>query len=451
MRTISRATYQVAAVVLGGLVGAVAVVTVAHGMSGGDGGRTRSHRPLEPGQVTASCSITVASSHDIRTQQGQIPYVAPWSMAASGERHLLAGGPAFIWARDARAMDLPLDSTGVIGVVVDGKGVATIVGNPIPDRHSLHPRVAPRPEGGWYVLFVASDSADDIRPVPREVTLWLGVYDRQWESLEEIGAAYTHLLRPEQSSELVLRPDGELGFAYGYMHARGSGVVLLRRTRDGWSPDTLHLDRFVHHVELRAVPGGSWTVAYRPNGVPEVAATSFVRLVSYDSAWGEPVAAISDEIAMPDMLRVHALDRSLVALWAVNTGDPAMYGVRWGLVDPPDPGGRGAAESTDRREILEGGAGSLLSPHSFDYVAVPVDPSRLLVVTRGSTPRRGVVIDLLTRRGAERLLELPLDNVVGPAAALAGDGSILLITTTEATEPGMHPVMMTATRLRLRC
>jgi hypothetical protein len=451
MRKIPRTAYRFAATVLGVVLGGASVVAAAFGMSGSDGSRMDLHNPGAVAHAPPSCSLSVAGLREIRTAEGDIPYVAPWSIAASEGRHFLAGGPAFLWSGDARAMDPPIDSTGLVGVVIDEDGTAAVVRNPLPGRHALHPRVATRPAGGWYVLLVASDSADDLGPVAREVTLWLGVYDRRWESLEEIGSAHTHLLRPEQSSELVLRSDGELGFAYGYMHAKGNGVVMLRRTREGWSSDTLHLDRFIHHVELRGGPNGAWTIAYRPDRIAAVAGSSFVRLVSYDSTWHEPVVAISDSLAIPDMLRVYALDGEVVALWAVNTGDSALYGIRWGFVDRAAQRDRGGGALAGHRGVLDGGAGSLLSRNSFDFVAVPVDSGRLLVLTRGSTPRRGVVVDLLTRRGAERLLEIPVENVVGPAAVLTGAGSILMIMTTEAADPGMHPVMMNAISLRLRC
>jgi hypothetical protein len=388
--------------------------------------------------TTQRCTVVVEDEKDVVLAGGSVPYVAPWSMAASNGRFLLAGGPAYVWPAKALAADLPSDSTDIVGIVLERAGTAALVRNPFPGKFALHPRVAPRADGGWYVLLVESDSIDRVDPVPRHVNLWLGAYDDRWVSLEPIGAAYTHLLRPEQSSELVVAGNGELGFAYALSDGTRNGLVLLRRLAGGWRADTLGFDRQIHHVDLRGDSvEGAWNVLFLPHPILGVESSSFSRIARFDGSWSDPAPVVSDRGAVPQIQRLYRHGDGYAAIWAVNSGWRDYFGVRWGMLDAS--------------RLLESGSAELISQPSTDFVAVPLDAHRILILTRTAAGRMGVAAHLLHRGRLDHLGEMPVANVTGPAAALDSDGSVLMVTTSEALSPGALPIQMTARRLRLRC
>jgi hypothetical protein len=385
------------------------------------------------------CILELEAPREILLGDGRIPYVAPVNLVRSGGRFLLMGGPAYVWERGAEASLLPVDSTGILGIVFTPEGSATLVRSPFDEgSHALYPRVAPRDDGGWYVLLVESDTSDFWPPQTRRTVLWLGVYDQGWQSLERVAEAHTHLLRPEQSSDLVIGASGDMAFAYAVGTDDLMGIVLLRRRSGRWHHDTLSVGRHVHHVDLRAgAEPGTWTVAFNPHMDRSVPVSTYSRIIGFGSTWGEQLPVIADELGMPLALRIHRIAGQWVGIWAVYVGDPTYFGVRWGALRP------------DR--LLEGGAAGLISRPSTEFVAVPVDSTRIIVLTRTAAGAQGVAAHLVRHGRLEDLGVIAGANAVGPGLHVDPDGGMVMVTAEEGTEPGTPPVIMSARRMRLRC
>jgi hypothetical protein len=129
----------------------------------------------------------------------------------------------------------------VIGVVINGRGVVSMVASPMPDRSVVFARAAAGSPNTFHVLFVTGiDSLDHARQPTDTATIWYASYaNGAWRALERVAETYGASLNPEFTSELLER-GRLLSFVFPFVDDRDletrGGLIALRRRNGRWSP-----------------------------------------------------------------------------------------------------------------------------------------------------------------------------------------------------------------------
>lgn len=121
---------------------------------------------------------------------GTEAYAAPTTFVESEEGYFLAGTPNYVFRGGADDEAVLLGRDSILGAVIPHDGPPHAVPSPLGMHLAILVRAAPRPGGGWDVVFgEREEPAVDGPEAPamqRVVRLWHGVYDGGWRSLDSL-------------------------------------------------------------------------------------------------------------------------------------------------------------------------------------------------------------------------------------------------------------------------
>jgi hypothetical protein len=214
-------------------------------------------------------------------------YVEPTTMAASKGRVLIAGWPAYLFARGLQSRPKQVGSDSVLGVIFQPGRPATTIRAPSDAQTIGGVRALGRADGAWDVVFadLVAFSPERVSRPDTALRLWHGVYDgERWKSLEEIPRPSGFLIHPLMGTRLV-RSGDTLSWAVLTTTPRGRDVLVLRRTDDGWSGEAVGTPGAAYVEMMHARRAGHLLAVVQVDTSLRTSDENSLFLYSRDSVW----------------------------------------------------------------------------------------------------------------------------------------------------------------------
>lgn len=197
-----------------------------------------------PGSSPQECSIREVSRDRLTVLGGRPAYVDADAFVTDGKGStLLAGTLNLIWKISPEGEINGVTSDSIFGVVIAPDGTAEPVPAPMDPRLIEGIRAAPRPGGGWDVVFVevfpSPPTPDSLPPeTKRAAHVWYGWYDgADWSELERLPVPDSALPYPAFTSSLVRHGD-TLSWA-AVPHRPNGSISFLQRVEGRWTHEKL--------------------------------------------------------------------------------------------------------------------------------------------------------------------------------------------------------------------
>ena len=397
----------------------------------------------------ALCKVSGVRSSQLRLPDGRQVAIDPGSIAWRDGQLAVVGSFNHVWSRGATADSLPILTLedSLIGVVVDDRGHATPIRNPVPGQHAWHPRVVSAARGAWEVLlFTRSPHGQDPSPVDTE-SLWYGVVDPHgWSQVERI-ASFVGAFTSELFSSDLIALDGQLGLAMGFedpasRDSTKGGVLLLRRRLDHWRIDTIRTREPPTYVRLAA---DSTRRAFVVGMVQQrfqsgLGSASSLFLTTYDTAWHEPQFVAGDGVVPVVAPIIKRVGESVVASWASDG--------QW-------QGGTIRLEFERVPAILTAPITPTVitvGPDADHFDVGVLDSHRAVWIYRTPGSDSGVHLALADNGSVTDLgsISLPIDSP-RPRVVAATSSTLVMVSSKLARRPTEPRVTTYITRIELRC
>ena len=274
-----------------------------------------------PPQLGETCVVSAEQPHRLELGDGRVVSLDVQSVAASGGVVMAVGRHAYVFPQGANPRSSPELVDSIIGLVLDERGNASLVSNPMGARHVLFPRVVAAPGGAFHVLFVTGGDSAELRATPMDsASIWYARFsDGAWTTPERVTGAGAGFLQSESAELLEYR--GSPWFLYPFVDgSRGygaGGVVLLRRRNGAWSADTLRTNAVTPLVRAVNVPGSASLLAVITLVVPRGGWIPAEELyaVRFDSGWSAPRRIGGDGRRPVTLPVLAAVGDTIVASW----------------------------------------------------------------------------------------------------------------------------------------
>jgi hypothetical protein len=196
-------------------------------------------RLAQGGADSVACAIRETGRARVAIDPGGELYVEPRAFVASGNDVLLAGWPAYRFARNPDGTRRQVEDENLFGVVLPERGAPIPVRTPLQARLVNSIRALPDGRGGWEVLF--SENGDfprgSFERPDSVVRLWYGVLRATgtWASLDTVPIDPELPIPSINGSSRLLRVRDTLFWATVVSVERWRrDVALFWRTASGW-------------------------------------------------------------------------------------------------------------------------------------------------------------------------------------------------------------------------
>jgi hypothetical protein len=197
-------------------------------------------RLAQGGADSVACAIRETGRARVAIDPGGELYVEPRAFVASGNDVLLAGWPAYRFARNPDGTRRQVEDENLFGVVLPERGAPIPVRTPLQARLVNSIRALPDGRGGWEVLF--SENGDfprgSFERPDSVVRLWYGVLRATgtWASLDTVPIDPELPIPATFGSSQLVRVSDTLFWATPVAVERWRReAVLFRRDGSGWS------------------------------------------------------------------------------------------------------------------------------------------------------------------------------------------------------------------------
>ncbi len=377
---------------------------------------------------------------------GRNPYVASFSEAWRGGEGMFMGQPVYLFNSSARYSEEPVVRDSLIGLLIDTSGVARPVVTPLAGGYTLYPRVINAVDGGWDVMLVHSPAPDDAPMTPdASADLWVGHFDgRRWSAVARVATTRGASLRPEFSSRLVRNRVGELAFAYPRNGLSPTpGIVLLRRSAEGWRTDSLPTRERVDYVGVEpSTVGEGWTLTYRmPDPREESFSFGTFYTVTVDSVWHQPRVVVHGmQVKLSDPILARIGDELIESWWQRDNdagSSASTRSVRWVRIDTA------AAVHAPQTSIA--------ARDGSEFRLTSLGRRTALWVMRDFTRASHVSLSVWHAGAVVPLAPLELTNDTGMSVVAQDDSTVTMLSSELGLKPGAAPVASTLTIARVTC
>lgn len=245
-----------------------------------------------------TCHLELSNSRPLTLTDGSTIHIDIQSAAFAEGSLVLAGTPAYRWARGAGKQSAPSDDANIVGAVSRGTGATTLLHSPVTGKIQTV-RVANAGSLGWHFILVQTDQNRPTNGLYDSAAVWYGRFDgSRWHDVTKLFVTTNSALAANLSSSLVA-DETEIAFAFAFDNAaatqaapgRGQGVVLVHGTPRAWSADTLFGQFRPSYVRLtRAAKPDAWDVAFVEPYFDQSRRlrASSVFVTNFDGHWGKP-------------------------------------------------------------------------------------------------------------------------------------------------------------------
>lgn len=204
------------------------------------------------------CRVTEAGRDTLAFADGRVAYVEAQTLVADGGAVLLAGSPAYVFARRAGGDLVHRPDDAIAGVVIGPDGTARPIPPPLAGRPATQFRATSLGDGRWGAVFIETEPGSEF-PDEVPVAPWYGTFDGQrWTSLERLPVPegevslfpVSSLKRRGERLAWALTVDREPSWGEPVVYTRAEGT---------WSRETWPFN--VTYVDVAVSDGGGVVAA----------------------------------------------------------------------------------------------------------------------------------------------------------------------------------------------